>query len=331
MSFFDQKTVLVTGAAGFLGSHLSTKILESGARVFGIDNFISGNRENVTRLKDQFPEFIFVEADASTPPKTYLQTGVVPDIILHFASPASPDNYQLHPVETYSVNSFGTHFLLDFIKKHNPNAQFLFASTSEIYGDPTVHPQTESYWGNVNPNGVRSCYDESKRMGETICGIFGRDFGVDTRIVRVFNTYGPNMAFDGRVIPSFIKMGLTHSPYVIYGDPQKTRSYCYVDDLIDGILLFLTKPELAGETINIGNSSEFSIMQTVEVVHQALFDRQLVSNPTPELELRPDRLDDPSRRCPDTSKAEKLLGWQAKTSFAEGVQKTIDFVLENSV
>ena len=242
----------------------------------------------------------------------------IPDVVLHFASPASPPRYQEHPTETYLVNSYATHLLLSFLKKVNPQARFLFAGTSEAYGDPAVHPQPETYWGNVNPNGIRSCYDEAKRMGETVCGVFHRDMGMDTRIVRIFNTYGPRMnPADGRVIPNFVMQALRGEAVTIYGDGTQTRSYCFVDDLVSGILTFLVHPDLAGETLNIGNPEEFTILETAREIEK------IVGEVIHTFESLPG--DDPMRRQPDISKAKRLLGWEPKVTFGEGLQQTIEY------
>ena len=319
----NQAHVLVTGAAGFIGSHLVDRLLAEGARVTGVDNFLTGRRENIAHLEGK-SKFNLIEGDVCQPPATYLPADFKPDYVLHFASPASPPRYQEHPVETYQVNAFGTHYLLDYLKKNNSEAVFLFASTSEVYGDPEQHPQTESYWGNVNPNGVRSCYDEAKRLGETICGVFHRDLGMDTRIVRVFNTYGPRIdPDDGRVIPNLISQALQHEPLTIYGDGMQTRSYCYVDDLVEGIIRFATHPEGAGHTINLGNPEEFTILETADLV------RELTEQPQLELEYRSLPQDDPTRRQPDIIRAQRLLNWQPKTSFRDGLAKTIEFFKED--
>lgn len=315
-SFLHEKTVVVTGAAGFLGSHLCDRLLDHGATVIGIDNFITGREKNIKHLAGN-KNFIFIEADVNADPETYL-FGYSPDVILHFASPASPPRYQEHPVETYLVNSYATHLLLDFLKKHNSEARFLFAGTSEAYGDPTVHPQPETYWGNVNPNGIRSCYDEAKRMGETVCGVFYRDFGIDTRIVRIFNTYGPRMnPADGRVIPNLTMQALQGKAMTIYGDGTQTRSYCYVDDLIEGILCFLVHPDLAGETLNIGNPEEFTILETAEHIGK------LTNTTEKTFESLPS--DDPLRRQPDISKALAVLDWKPTVQFSDGLAKTVEY------
>ncbi len=318
--------VLVTGAAGFVGSHLCDRFLKLGAQVTGVDNLLTGKLSNIVHLLDsshpQSQLFSFINADVTKDPETYLPADYVPDIVLHFASPASPPKYQAHPVETYQVNAFATHELLKFLKKTNPKAVFVFASTSECYGDPAVHPQVESYWGNVNPNGLRSCYDESKRLGETICGVFFRTFGIDTRIVRIFNTYGPRLDLeDGRVIPSFISSVLSSKPLRVYGDGSQTRSYCYVDDLVEGVARMTTTPGLGGETVNLGNPEEFTILETVECLKSLLPKQNL------EVTHHPLPQDDPRRRCPDIAKARNLLSWEPKVSFKDGLKRTLDYYL----
>lgn len=319
MEYFKNKTVVVTGAAGFLGSHLSESLLAAEAKVIGVDNLITGSQENIAHLKSN-DNFTFIEADVISAPQTYLSETTV-DCILHFASPASPPRYQELPVETYLVNSLATHNLLQFLQENNPQARFVFASTSEVYGDPQEHPQKETYWGNVNPNGKRSCYDESKRLGETICGVHERKFGMDVRIVRIFNTYGPRMAInDGRVIPSFIKESIAGEKLNIFGDGSQTRSYCYVDDLVKGILLLASQESAKGQTVNIGNPDEYTVKETAENIWK-------VVNGDKKLEMTfaalPD--DDPSRRKPDISKAQKLLQWQPTVTFEEGLKKTVEY------
>jgi len=330
--YFSNKTILVTGGAGFIGSHLCDKLLDLGANVVAVDNFITGNKKNIEHLlnTDQIIEnsklkinnsFTFIEADLNNPPEGYLDNNIQYDLILHFASPASPPLYQKYPKETYLVNSCATHQLLEFLEKNNPAGRLLFASTSEVYGDPQEHPQKEEYWGNVNPNGARSCYDEAKRLGETICGVFNRNFGMDTRIVRIFNTYGPRIdAKDGRVIPNFVTQALADKPLTIYGDGSQTRSYCYVDDLVEGILRFASKDNLAGQTINLGNPGELTILETAQVV------TELVNSPDNEnFAYKPLPKDDPTRRRPDISKAKELLNWEPKVEFKEGLKKTIEY------
>jgi nucleoside-diphosphate-sugar epimerase len=335
-SYLSGKTVLVTGAAGFIGSHLCDALLQRGALVVGVDNFITGREENIAHLIEQESQraaapgvdsptgsFQFIQADASVAVERYLPIGVRPDVILHFASPASPPQYQRYPVETYQVNAWGTHELLNYLKEYNPDGRFVFASTSEVYGDPAVHPQVESYWGNVNPNGIRSCYDESKRLGETICGVFQRDFDLDVRIVRIFNTYGPRInPADGRVIPNFVKQGVSGEPLTIYGDGMQTRSYCFVSDLVEGILRLAEREGLSGATVNLGNPDERTTLETAEIV------KELTCN-TAAFVFKPLPSDDPTRRQPDISLAKKLLEWEPEVDFKTGLKKTISYFEAN--
>lgn len=314
------KTVLITGAAGFLGSHLVDHALQAGATVYGVDNFLTGRRDNLAHVL-QNPQFHFIEGNVIDAPETYLPSEVSFDLILHFASPASPPRYQAHPVETYLVNSMGTHQLLQYLLGNNDKGRFLFASTSEVYGDPLVHPQVESYWGNVNPNGIRSCYDEAKRLGETICGVHQRDLGLDVRIVRIFNTYGPRMdPADGRVIPQFVTEALGKQQLSIYGDGSQTRSYCYVDDLVRGILVLATKEGLSGRTVNIGNPEEHTILETAEVIQEIINPGQKA-----EMTFTPLPQDDPLRRRPDITLAKELLAWEPEVNWKEGLVRTIEF------
>lgn len=318
--FFNGKTVVVTGAAGFLGSHLCGTLLSAGARVFGVDNYLTGQKSNVAALEKE-SAFTFIQADVIKNPLEYLPSGIHIDLVLHFASPASPPRYQAHPVETYLVNSIGTHNLLQYLKKYQPQARFLFASTSEVYGDPAVHPQTEGYWGNVNPNGARSCYDEAKRLGETICGVHSRDFGMDVRMVRIFNTYGPHMdPTDGRVIPQFIAEALAGSTYSIFGDGSQTRSYCFVSDLVNGILLLAAHPQGAGKTVNVGNPDEHTVLETAKIIHG------IVRGEAPfEPVFHPLPSDDPLKRKPDITQARQLLGWEPQVQLADGLRETIEY------
>jgi len=314
---FLGQTALVTGAAGFIGSHLCDRLLALGAQVTGVDNLLTGRPSNLAHLTNQ-AEFTLIKADVSANPTTYLPANFKPDFIFHFASPASPPSYQAHPVETYLVNSLGTHQLLQFLAKNNPQGRFIFASTSEVYGDPEIHPQPETYWGHVNPNGLRSCYDESKRLGETICGVHQRQLGLDVRMVRIFNTYGPRInPTDGRVIPNFISQALKKQSLTMYGDGQQTRSYCYIDDLVTGILLMASVAAAKNETINLGNPEEYTIQQTAQIINQLTKNtNQLITN-----SALPD--DDPARRQPDITKAQQILDWQPQISFKQGLEKTI--------
>lgn len=334
--YFSGKVILVTGAAGFIGSHLCDHLLSFGATVIGVDNLISGNLHNIEHLlkntaadpevEEKNARFFFIEADVSKPVEEYLDVNTKVDLILHFASPASPPFYQKHPVATYLVNSMGTHHLLQFLKDYNPKSRFLYASTSEIYGDPLVHPQTEDYWGNVNPNGVRACYDEGKRLGETIVGVFERDFEIDARIVRIFNTYGPRIDLeDGRVIPNFIKEALEGKPYTIYGDGSQTRSYCYIDDLVQGILSLAALKDGKGQTVNLGNPGEYTILETALELHKIMTENKNVTVKDIPRTSHPLPKDDPTRRKPDISKAKRLLGWEPKVSFVDGLKITYSY------
>lgn len=330
--YLTNKTVLITGAAGFIGSHLVDKCLELGAIVIGVDNFITGRQINLKHLDDN-PNFYLVEADVTQTSAEYLELALDQlqasrpeankiDLLFHLASPASPPAYQGQPIETYLVNSIGTHNLLSFLQSHFPQARFVFASTSEVYGDPQVHPQTEDYWGNVNPNGPRSCYDESKRLGETICGVFNRLYQMDVRIARIFNTYGERMRpDDGRVLPNFINQALRKEPLTVYGDGKQTRAYCYVSDLVGGLVELASKEDLADETINLGNPDEYTVLQTALLV-QKIINSEIAKGDIVFKELP---IDDPTRRQPDISKAKEILNWQPKIELRDGLAKTIDY------
>ena len=318
MQFYKGKHALITGVAGFLGSHLADTLLSYGAKVVGIDNFLTGNKDNLS-LAQSKDNFKFLEVDAIKDPTEYLDPEETFDLIFHFASPASPPLYQKYPIETYLINSLGTHNLLQYMLKAQPLARFIFASTSEVYGNPSQHPQTEQYWGNVNPNGLRSCYDESKRLGETICGVHFRNYNLDIRIVRIFNTYGPRMdPKDGRVIPDLVMQALQNQPLTVYGDGDQTRSFCYVSDLIQGILLYGSTEYLQGETVNIGNPNEMTINSVAEQIKSITGS----ASPIEHLALP---ADDPVKRKPDISKAKVLLGWKPEVSFTEGLKKTIEY------
>lgn len=322
---FSNTTVMVTGAAGFIGSHLCEALLKEQAQVIGVDNLLTGSQANIEAiLATNVPShnFTFIKADVNQPPESYLPEGTKLDAIMHLASPASPEIYQKYPRETYLVNSWATHQLLDYLLVSHPQAKFLFASTSEVYGDPKVHPQPESYWGNVNPNGVRSCYDEAKRLGETVCGVYHRDFQVDVRIARIFNTYGPRIDLnDGRVVPNFIKHALAQEKLPVYGDGTQTRSYCYVTDLVAGLLLLLTTPKAKGETVNLGNPGEYTVLETARLIKTAV--RGEFAEDDLEFLSLPE--DDPTRRRPDISRAQELLGWQPEVSFEAGLRETVEF------
>ncbi|OGY21992.1 MAG: NAD-dependent dehydratase [Candidatus Chisholmbacteria bacterium RIFCSPLOWO2_01_FULL_49_14] len=310
------KTALVTGGGGFIGSHLVDRLLDDGVQVICVDNFLTGRKENVAHLQSN-PRFTLIEADVSQPTEAYLpQSGNI-DMIFHLASPASPRGYQEYPIETYSVNSFGTHHLLTLAK--SLKAKFLLASTSEVYGDPLEHPQVETYWGNVHTLGIRACYDESKRFGEMAAMVFHREFGVDVRIIRIFNTYGPRMdPKDGRVIPNFVMQALRNKPITVYGNGKQTRSLCYVSDMVEGMLSMMNSQKACGKVYNIGNPDEYTVLDLANIIKKACkSSSQLIFSDLPE--------DDPSRRKPDVSLARKELHWQPKVTFEEGLPQTIAY------
>lgn len=305
--------IVVTGGAGFLGSHLCTKLIEQGHEVICIDNLITGSEENISHLKSN-PNFKFINADASWG----LPEGVEADQIYHLASPASPNkdnlkSYIAHPFETMKVNTMGTMKLCE--QAINLGAKFLFASTSEIYGNPLEHPQKETYNGNVSPVGPRSVYDESKRFGETITSAFVRSKNLDGRIVRIFNTYGPRMPQDGRVVIEFVTATLQNKPLPVFGDGKQTRSFCYVSDMVDGIIAAMEKG-MSGEVYNLGNPQEFSILELAEKVKELTGSRS-------EAEYHDLPEDDPKQRCPDITKAKEKLGWEPRFGLEEGLEKLI--------
>ena len=300
--------VVVTGGAGFIGSHLCARLLEDGHSVLCVDNLLTGSEQNIESLRNN-PRFTFLEKDVTQ------SFSFEAEAIYHLASPASPVGYMEHPIETIMVNSLGTYQMLEQARKQK--ALFLFSSTSEAYGDPLVHPQREDYWGNVNPVGPRACYDESKRLGETLTMEFYRQFQVNARIVRIFNTYGPNsQADDGRMIPNFITQALQNEPLTIYGDGSITRSICYVSDLVEGLLLALFKPFTAGEIFNLGNTEEHTVLEFAQTII-----RLCQSSST--IIFEPGRIDDPERRRPDISKAQQVLGWQHNVILEDGLKRTI--------
>lgn len=305
--------ILVSGGAGFVGSHLCEKLLEQGHTVIALDNFITGRRSNMQDFSNH-PNFKFYEHDIIEP-FTRLDEPV--EAIFHLASPASPVGYTRHPIETHLVNSQGTHNMLKLAQRFG--AKFLITSTSEAYGDPLQHPQREDYWGNVNPIGPRSCYDESKRFAESLTMEYIRQFDLDGRIVRLFNTYGPrNDPQDGRVVPNFINQALTGQPITIYGDGSQTRSFCYVSDLIRGLLAAMFSEGTRGEVFNLGNPDERTILEFAETVRR-------ICNPKVELVYQPGRIDDPNRRCPDITKARTRLGWEPFVSLEDGLRLTIEY------
>ncbi len=299
---------VVTGAAGFLGSHLSDRLLAEGHEVIGIDNLLTGNTANIEHLAGH-EGFHFIKQDVTE--FLYLPGKV--DFVFHFASPASPIDYLELPIQTLKVGSLGTHKTLGLAKAKG--ARFLLASTSECYGDPLVHPQTEDYWGNVNPIGPRGVYDEAKRFAEAMTMAYHRSHGVDTHIVRIFNTYGPRMRLrDGRVVPAFIGQALRGEPLTVFGDGSQTRSFCYVSDLIDGI--FRLSQSDYHEPVNIGNPVEMTIKQFAEHILAA-------TGAASSIEFKPLPVDDPKQRRPDITRAQKLLGWEPKVALKEGLEKTI--------
>lgn len=307
--------ILITGGAGFIGSHLSEFHLNKEDTVFVIDNLITGSKENIKKLFDN-PKFHFYQEDLLTFNFSLLTSNF--DIIYHLASPASPIQYKKHPIETLRVNSEGTYKLLEYIKQSKRNT-FVLASTSEVYGDPQEHPQTESYWGNVNPHGVRSCYDEGKRFAEAVSMTYFRQFNLDIRIARIFNTYGPNMEKnDGRVVSNFIMQALTDKPITIYGKGEQTRSFCYVSDMVKGLYLLGTTKGIAGEVINLGNPDEDSILELARLI-------QKMTNSSSYIINKPIEEDDPRRRKPDITKAKKILNWTPKIDFENGLQQTIEY------
>ncbi|MCM8803837.1 MAG: SDR family oxidoreductase [Candidatus Omnitrophica bacterium] len=308
------KKILISGGAGFIGSHLCDFFINNGDIVWCIDNFITSNKKNIEHLlKDK--NFIFIEEDITTINEDKIDEKF--DYVLHFASPASPIDYLKYPIETLKVNSIGTEKMLNIALKSN--STFLFSSTSEVYGDPLVSTQDEQYWGNVNPIGVRSVYDEGKRFGEALIMAYHRKFKLNTKIIRIFNTYGPRMRLnDGRVIPNFIYNALNNKPLPIYGDGKQTRSFCYIDDLIEGIVKVLEVDY--NLPINLGNPEEFTIIELAEKIEK-IFGKKLgtqYKEPMP---------DDPKKRKPDINLAKKLLNWEPKISLEEGLKKTIEYYI----
>ena len=302
--------IVVTGGAGFIGSHLCTRLLDEGHSVLCADNFITGAERNIAALRSH-PHFSFVQQDVT---KAF---DFEANAIFHLASPASPVGYMEHPIETILVNSQGTYQMLEQARKQN--ALFLVASTSEAYGDPLVHPQREDYWGNVNPIGPRACYDESKRLGETLTMEYYRQYRLNARIVRIFNTYGPNSQInDGRMIPNFITQALRNEPLTIYGDGNITRSICYVSDLVDGLIRAMFQPHTPGEVFNLGNTEEHTVLEYAHTIIR-------LCEASSSINFEPNRVDDPERRRPDISKAQQILGWQPRVSLEEGLRRTIEW------
>src|SRR5689334_1684977 len=304
--------VLVTGAAGFLGSHLCDRLLALGHRVVGMDNFSTGNKANLDHLKSH-PNFQFILHDVAN----FIEVQGPLEGVFHFASPASPVDYLELPIQTLKVGSLGTHKALGLAKAKG--ARLLLASTSEVYGDPLVHPQPESYWGNVNPIGPRGVYDEAKRYAEALTMAYYRQQGVDTAIVRIFNTYGPRMREnDGRAIPTFLAQALADKPLTVFGDGSQTRSFCYVDDLVRGLVLLMESG--VHEPVNIGNPNEMTLLEMAQTIVEMTESRsEIVFEALP--------VDDPQVRQPDITRARQLLGWEPAVGLRDGLRQTIDFAV----
>ncbi|MBV9866757.1 MAG: SDR family oxidoreductase [Abitibacteriaceae bacterium] len=301
--------IVITGGAGFLGSHLCDRCLAEGHEVVAVDNFITGSPENLSHIDS--PRFSFRKQNISE--GIFIDGNV--DFILHFASPASPVDYLELPIQTLKVGALGTHNALGLARAKG--AGLLLASTSEIYGDPLVHPQTEEYWGNVNTIGPRGCYDEAKRFAEAIVMAYHRIHNIDTKIVRIFNTYGPRMRLnDGRIVPNFLKQAILGDPLTVYGGGQQTRSFCFATDLVDGIYRLMMSQE--NMPVNIGNPSEFTVLEFANLVKKLTGSASpIVHQPLPQ--------DDPKQRRPDITKAQHILGWQPKVTLEEGLQETLEY------
>ena len=302
--------IVVTGGAGFIGSNLCTRLIDEGHDVLCVDNLLTGSTQNIDALREH-SRFTFIQHDVTQP------FPFEADAIFHMASPASPVGYLEHPIETILVNSQGTYQMLEAAKRQR--AMFLISSTSEIYGDPLVHPQREDYWGNVNPIGPRACYDESKRLGETLTMEYYRQFQLNARIVRIFNTYGPNSQVnDGRMIPNFITQALKNEPLTIYGDGKKTRSICYVSDLVDGLIRAMFQPETAGEVFNLGNPEEHTVLEFAQTIIR-------LCEASSPIVYESSRIDDPERRRPNIGKAQRVLGWHVNVPMEDGLRRTIEW------
>jgi dTDP-glucose 4,6-dehydratase len=302
--------IIVSGAAGFVGSHMCDRLLAEGHTVVALDNFLTGSKRNVAHLSTN-PAFQLTEHDVTRPVPLDGQV----DVVLHMASPASPKDYLEHPIQTLDVGSAGTRNMLELARVHQ--ARFLVTSTSETYGDPTVHPQVETYWGNVNPVGPRSCYDESKRFAEAMTMAYHRTYNLRTNIARIFNTYGPRMKLnDGRVVPAFLDQALRGEPITVFGDGSQTRSFCYVTDLVDGLYRLMQCDERY--PVNLGNPQEMTILEFAERIRRLTGSKSgLVHQPLPQ--------DDPKQRKPDIAKAKRLLGWEPHVSLEDGLRETIEY------
>ncbi|WJI23595.1 SDR family oxidoreductase [Thermosynechococcus sp. B0] len=298
--------ILVTGGAGFIGSHLVDRLMEAGHEVICLDNYFTSTKRNILRWMGH-PNFELIRHDVTDPIRLEV------DQIYHLACPASPVHYQYNPVKTIKTNVMGTLHMLGLAKR--VKARFLLASTSEVYGDPLVHPQSESYWGNVNPIGIRSCYDEGKRVAETLTFDYHRQNNVDVRVARIFNTYGPKMQVnDGRVVSNFIVQALQGIPLTVYGDGSQTRSFCYVSDLVEGLIRLMNSDHIG--PVNLGNPDEYTVLELAQKI-------QALINPGVEIQFKPLPSDDPQRRRPDITLARTVLGWQPTVPLLEGLQRTI--------
>lgn len=308
--------ILITGGSGFIGSHLTKSFLDKGSHVYIIDNLITGDKLNVKSLVGKnltFYEDDITKFDLSSLPEI--------DITFHLASPASPIQYKKHPIETLLANGEGAYRLMEWMKE-GKTKRFVLASTSEVYGDPLIHPQTEDYWGNVNPVGVRACYDEAKRYAEALTTTYHRKYNLDIRIARIFNTYGPHMERnDGRVVSNFIMQAITNKPITIYGDGKQTRSFCYVSDLVKGLYLLGTIQNIQGEIINLGNPDERSMLELANIIKD-------LTKTSSEIVYQPIDSDDPKKRRPDITKAKKILDWQPVVPLNDGLEKTIAYFKE---
>lgn len=313
MPMEDDKVSVITGGAGFIGSHLCDGLLAMGHKVIAVDNLLTGSEKNIEEAKKN-TNFSFIQQDISIRAPEF--DGPV-DFVFNLASPASPVDFTRLSEEIALANSVGTIHMLRFAKEHN--ARYLEASTSEVYGDPREHPQKETYFGNVNPNGVRACYDESKRFAEAMTMVYVRKYGLDARIVRIFNTYGPRMRRDdGRVVSNFINQALEGKPLTVYGEGTQTRSLCYVSDLVDGIMKIMFTDNLKGEVLNLGNPEEYSVKELAQKIKTLTGSHsEIISGPLPE--------DDPTQRKPDITKIKEKLGWEPNISVDEGLQRTIEY------
>jgi dTDP-glucose 4,6-dehydratase len=307
--------VLVTGGAGFIGSHLCESLLARGCEVVCMDNLLTGTTDNIAHIRD--PRFLFIKHDVTN----YIVLEGALDYVLHFASPASPIDYLELPIQTLKVGALGTHKALGLAKARG--ARFLLASTSEVYGDPLVHPQREDYWGHVNPVGPRGVYDEAKRFAEAMTMAYHRVHGLDTRIVRIFNTFGPRMRLsDGRAIPTFIRQALDGEALTVYGDGSQTRSFCYVSDLVDGIWKLMQAP--VNDPVNLGNPREMTLLELAKQILR-------ISGSRSEIVFRPLPTDDPKVRQPDIGRARRLLGWEPRVDLEEGLRRTVDWYRARAV